>query len=91
MDHFSLIDSSLVDEYGVAATENNAGKETDLPIMTLSTELSAAYFTNSYPKPAMGYLFVKDMLGDELFTRGSITIFSNGTGNTRSPTIFLIA
>ncbi|MBK9570564.1 MAG: M1 family metallopeptidase [Chitinophagaceae bacterium] len=65
-----LIDSSLVDEYGVAPTENNAGKETDLPIMTLSTEISAAYFTNAYPKPAMGYLFVKDMLGDKLFYKG---------------------
>lgn len=65
-----IIDSTLVDEYGVAPTENNAGKETDLPIMTLSTEITGAYFTNSYPKPAMGYLFVKDMLGDELFYKG---------------------
>jgi len=65
-----IIDSTLVDEYGVKPTETNAGKETDLPIMTLSTETSAAYFTNSYPKPAMGYLFVKDMLGDELFYKG---------------------
>jgi Peptidase family M1 domain len=65
-----MIDSSLVDEYGVAAVERNAGNETDLPITTLSTEISRAYFTNSYPKPAMGYLFVKDMLGDELFYKG---------------------
>jgi hypothetical protein len=65
-----IIDSSLFDEYGIAPTENNAGKETDLPIMTISPELSGAYFTNSYPKPAMGYLFVKDMLGDELFYKG---------------------
>lgn len=62
-----LIDSNLVDEYGVAPTENSAGKETDLPIITLSPETNASYFTNSYPKPAMGYLFVKDMLGDDLF------------------------
>ena len=65
-----IIDSSLTDLYGIAPTENNAGTETDLPIMTLSTEISAAYFTNSYPKPAMGYLFVKDMLGDALFYKG---------------------
>ena len=65
-----IIDSSLVDEYGVRPTEINAGRETDLPIITLSTETNAAYFTNSYPKPAMGYLFVKDMLGDELFYKG---------------------
>jgi len=65
-----LIDSTLIDQYGVAPTETNAGKETDLPIITLSTETSAAYFTNSYPKPAMGYLFIKDMLGDDLFYKG---------------------
>jgi len=64
-----VIDTSLVDLYGVRPVEANAGKETDLPIITLSTEISAAYFTNSYPKPAMGYLFVKDMLGDELFNK----------------------
>jgi hypothetical protein len=65
-----IIDSSLFDDYGIAPTENNAGKETDLPIMTISPEISGAYFTNSYPKPAMGYLFVKNMLGDELFYKG---------------------
>jgi len=65
-----MIDSTIIDEYGVRPTETNAGKETDLPIITLSTETNASYFTNSYPKPAMGYLFVKDMLGDELFFKG---------------------
>jgi aminopeptidase N len=37
--------------------------------VALSTETRDAYFTNSYPEPAMGYLFVKDLLGDALFTR----------------------
>jgi aminopeptidase N len=26
-------------------------------------------FLNSYPKPALGYLYVKDLLGDEQFTK----------------------
>lgn len=65
-----IIDPSLVDQYGVMPTEINSGRETDLPIITLSTEISGAYFTNSYPKPAMGYLFVKDMLGDEVLYKG---------------------
>jgi aminopeptidase N len=39
-----------------------------VPIMTLTTQLSgSAGFTDSYPKPALGYLYVKDMLGDSLF------------------------
>ena len=64
-----LIDSTLVDEYGISGYEHTAGKETDLPIITLSTELSSGYYTNSYGKPAIGYLFVKDLLGDSLFTK----------------------
>ena len=66
-----MIDSTLVDEYGMAAYSNAAGIELDLPIMTLTTQQSGLpMFLNSYPKPAMGYLYVKDMLGDELFFKG---------------------
>jgi hypothetical protein len=65
-----MIDSSIVDEYGVAPYEMNAATEIDLPIMTLSTQLTGtSYFLNSYPKPAFGYLYIKDMLGDSLFTK----------------------
>lgn len=65
-----MIDPSLVDEYGVAPYESNAANEIDLPITGLSTQLSGtAYFLNSYPKPAFGYLYVRDLLGDSLFTR----------------------
>lgn len=65
-----MIDSSIVDEYGVAPYEMNAATEIDLPVTTLSTQLnSTSYFLNSYPKPAFGYLYVKDMLGDSVFTK----------------------
>jgi hypothetical protein len=64
-----MIDSTITDLYGVAPYANTAGHEMDLPIITLSTELSRGYFTNSYPKPAMGYLYIKDYLGDALFTK----------------------
>jgi Peptidase family M1 domain len=66
-----LIDSTIVDGYGVEPYARGAGKEEDLPIMTLSTqETDNDYYLNSYPKPAMGYLYLKDMLGDSLFLRG---------------------
>jgi hypothetical protein len=65
-----MIDTTIVDEYGVKPYELTAGKEIDLPIKILSTQQNGTtYFLNSYPKPAFGYLFVKDMLGDELFTK----------------------
>lgn len=65
------IDSTINDEYGVARTEMNAGNEVDMPITALSTQTSGtAFFLNAYPKPAYGYLFVKDALGDDLFLKG---------------------
>jgi hypothetical protein len=65
-----IIDKTIVDEYGVAPYEMNAATEADLPIATLSTQLAGiSYFLNSYPKPAFGYLYIRDMLGDNLFTR----------------------
>jgi len=66
-----LIDSTIVDGYGVEPYAHGAGKEEDLPIITLSTqETDNDYYLNSYPKPAMGYLYLKDMLGDSLFLLG---------------------
>jgi hypothetical protein len=64
-----MIDSTIApDEYGMKPYEAAAGNEDDVPIMTLTTQLSgSAGFTDSYPKPALGYLYVKDMLGDSLF------------------------
>jgi hypothetical protein len=65
----SIIDSSLKDDYGVGGYERAAGTENDAPINTLSTQMNGvSYFVNSYPKPALGYLYVKDLLGDSLFT-----------------------
>jgi hypothetical protein len=64
-----LIDSTIIDEYGVMPYASSAANESDLPIITPSTELYRGYFTNSYPKPAMGYLYVKDYLGDALFIK----------------------
>jgi Peptidase family M1 domain len=66
-----MIDTTIVDGYGVEPYARGAGREEDLPIMTLSTqETDNDYYLNSYPKPAMGYLYLKDMLGDSLFLKG---------------------
>lgn len=66
----NIIDSSINDDYGIYAYEKTAETEEDIPIIRLSTQQSpSTYFTNSYPKPALGYLYVKDMLGDALFTK----------------------
>ncbi|WP_153798102.1 M1 family metallopeptidase [Foetidibacter luteolus] len=66
----------IIDSFAMAGYESAAGKEIDLPIMTPTTQLQGIYYEeetafsiNSYPKPALGYLYVKDMLGDELFIK----------------------
>lgn len=65
-----MIDSTIVDEYGVGPTGSTSGTKDDVPIITLTTNLKGAgTFTNNYPKPGFGYLFIKDYLGDELFTK----------------------
>jgi hypothetical protein len=64
------IDPKITDLYGISAVNGSAGSEQDVPIMTLTPGLlGIAGFTDNYPKPAFGYLYVKEMLGDELFTK----------------------
>ncbi|MEO7307596.1 MAG: M1 family metallopeptidase [Ferruginibacter sp.] len=87
-----MIDTSLVDLYGIAAVEQTAGNEVDMPIMTLTTqEYGTSMFINSYPKPAMGYLFVKDMLGDDLFYKGLHNYFRNWNGKHPMPYDFFFS
>lgn len=65
-----IIDTTIVDSYGLSSYENVAGKEIDLPIATLTTQLKGSpFFLNSYVKPGLGYLYIKDYLGDKLFTK----------------------
>jgi hypothetical protein len=81
-----MIDTSIIDEYGVAGYERSAGNEIDLPITTLTTqEYGVSMFINSYPKPAMGYLYIKDMLGDDLFYKSLHNYFRNWNGKHPMP------
>lgn len=82
----SMIDTNIVDDYGVVPYENTAGMEEDLPIITLSTQLNgASYFLNAYAKPAFGYLYVKDFLGNELFTKALHHYINNWKGKHPMP------
>lgn len=81
-----IIDPKIVDGYGVEAVEKSAGNEDDMPIMTLTPGLTGiSEFTDSYPKPAMGYLYVKDMLGDALFTKALHYYIENWHGKHPMP------
>ncbi|EDM38170.1 peptidase [Pedobacter sp. BAL39] len=81
-----MIEPSMVDEYGVVPTAVASGTKDDVPVMTLSTELKgSATFTNSYPKPGMGYLYIKDYLGDALFHKALHHYISQWQGKHPMP------
>ena len=81
-----MIDSTIVDEYGIQPTASSSGSKDDSPIMTLTPDLKGSgSFTNSYPKPGLAYLFVKDYLGDELFTKALHNYIKNWNGKHPMP------
>jgi len=81
-----VIDPKLDDDYGIKPYADHAGEEGDLPIVTPSTQQNGLpFFLNSYPKPGLGYLYVKDMLGDELFTKALHTYIRNWNGKHPLP------
>lgn len=66
-----MIDTSLKDDYGIEGYSLFGGAENDVPVIALSSQNDdGSYFLNSYAKPAMGYLYVKEWLGDSLFLKG---------------------
>ncbi|OUJ72612.1 M1 family metallopeptidase [Hymenobacter crusticola] len=82
----SLIEPKYTDEYGVTPYARAADTEADLPITMLTTQQNGTpFFLNSYPKPGLGYLYVKDLLGDELFTKALHTYIRNWNGKHPMP------
>ncbi|HWV75257.1 MAG TPA: M1 family metallopeptidase [Pseudosphingobacterium sp.] len=85
----SFIDSAFIDDYGIQPTARTSGHEDDTPIMTLTTALKGAgTFTNSYPKPALGYLFVEEFLGEKLFKTALHYYIKNWNGKHPQPLDF---
>ncbi|MBO0356514.1 M1 family metallopeptidase [Hymenobacter sp. BT186] len=81
-----LIKPGFEDDYGVEPYARGSAQEFDVPVTTLSTlQNGTAFFLNSYPKPALGYLYVKDLLGDELFTKALHTYIRNWHGKHPMP------
>ncbi|WP_457268365.1 M1 family metallopeptidase [Pedobacter sp. UYEF25] len=82
----SMIDSTIVDEYGIQPTAASSGSRNDTPIMTLTPNLSGSgAFTNSYPKPGLGYLYIKDYLGEVKFNVALHNYIKNWHGKHPMP------
>lgn len=81
-----MIEPKMIDTYGVEPTASTSGRKDDTPITTLTPDLKGAgVFTNSYPKPAMGYLFIRDYLGEPLFTKALHHYIRNWNGKHPMP------
>lgn len=81
-----MIDSTIVDDYGIRETAVISGSTNDQPIMTNTPDLNrSTSFTNNYPQPGFGYLYIKDYLGDELFTKALHNYIRNWNGKHPMP------
>lgn len=66
----SMIDSTIAGFGGAYEYGGYSGSETEKSIITFSPLLDrTGYSFNSYVKPALGYTYIKDYLGDDLFTK----------------------
>ncbi len=62
--------TALFEQFRVSRWAHDPSPLEDLPIVTPSDALTGgAYGINAYGKPALGYLAMKDMLGDALFKK----------------------
>ncbi|WP_426667833.1 M1 family metallopeptidase [Mucilaginibacter sp. McL0603] len=64
---------------------NDRSSAEDQPTITMSSELRAGYGNNSYGKPSLSYLALKDMLGDALFKKALHTYMDNWHGKHPIP------
>ncbi|RAJ08523.1 hypothetical protein LX64_01176 [Chitinophaga skermanii] len=84
-----LIDTTIIDDYGIAPYSGAAGNEIDLPIINLTVKQNASsYFLNAYAKPAMGYYYVRDLLGAEKFNKALHHYIKSWNGKHPTPTDF---
>jgi len=87
-----LVDSTYVDDYGMKETSKSSGDLQDTPIMTLTPDLKGiGTFTDSYPKPALGYLFVEEYLGEKRFKNALHHYIRNWHGKHPQPLDFFNA
>ena len=81
-----LIDPSVPENYNISDVNNSAGTEQDVPIMTLTPQLAgSARFADKDLKPALGYLYVKELLGDKVFFKALNYYISQWAGNHPTP------
>ncbi|GAA4097425.1 M1 family metallopeptidase [Mucilaginibacter panaciglaebae] len=64
---------------------NDPSTAEDIPVITPTSEQRNGYGNNSYGKPSLSYLALKDMLGDALFKKALHTYMDNWHGKHPIP------
>jgi hypothetical protein len=83
---YPLIDSGRTAGYDLSPVTTSAGSDEDVPIMTPTPQLyGKARFSDKDLKPALGYLYVREMLGDKLFLKAVQTYIHQWRGKHPSP------
>jgi Peptidase family M1 domain len=77
--------TTLFQQFRVNSWAHDPSPAGDLPIITPADELVRGYGINAYGKPALGYLAVKDMLGDDVFRKCLQTYMSRWNGRHPTP------
>jgi hypothetical protein len=81
-----LIDPKLADTYDMSDVNTSAGSDQDVPIMTLTPQLyGKARFADKDLKPAIGFHYIREMLGDSLFLKGMRYYIDQWKGKHPSP------
>lgn len=64
----SMVDSTVVSNVGIMEYGKYSGHPQEKPIITATTELDRTSYTfNSYVKAGLGFLFLKDYIGEKAF------------------------
>ena len=78
--------SNIPLHYSIDDLNESAGSDQDVPIMTLTTQLyGEARFANKDLKPALGFLYIKEMVGDVSFNKALKLFISNWKGKHPTP------
>lgn len=81
-----MIESSIPVNYNMEDINTMSGSESDVPVMTLTPQLGGgARFMDKDQKPALAYLYLKEMLGDKLFLKALHFYVNNWNGKHPTP------
>lgn len=81
-----LVAPEIPMSYDISEVNQSAGSDYDNPIITLTPQLNRkSRFSNKDLKPAIGFYYVKEMLGDDKFSEALRYFIDNWKGKHPSP------